>query len=129
MRGLYIGTCTNKWSSEYLYEVVEDAEQAVAHVSNEPRMNFIKKNFSYKQMTFKELVERSSGNGNDNCGDDHHKLVATSEHYYFGALGKNVRKDASDFRDQFPALQRDVQLPDVFPTGSFLSSVFRIMVF
>ena len=126
MRGLYIGTCTNKWSSEYLYEVVEDAEQAVAHVSNEPRMNFIKKNFSYKQMTFKELVERSSGNGNDNCGDDHQKLVATAEHYYFRALGKNVRKDASDFREQFPSLQRDMQFPDVFPTGSLFSSVFRM---
>ena len=47
LQGLDIGTCTNKWTTEYLAKVGGDRDVKV-HVSQTPQMDFINKNFMYR---------------------------------------------------------------------------------
>lgn len=48
------------------------------------------------------------------------------EKYYLRALGKDVRRDRANFKEQFPELAEDLVIPEIFPTHLFFSSVFRI---
>lgn len=47
LRGLDIGSCKEKWTSEYLVEKGGDREVKI-HVSKTPQMDFINKNFMYR---------------------------------------------------------------------------------
>jgi len=121
VRGLNIGSCIDKWTPEYICQN-GSLQSAVCHVSVSSQMNFIEKNFSYKKLPFKELVERSSSTSTlPNLLPDTEK-----EYYYFRSLGEKVRKDVSNFQIQFPTLNEDFKLPNIFPSGSLFSTVFRL---
>lgn len=53
-------------------------------------------------------------------------LPLQKERYYLRALGKDVRKDRANFSEQFPELAEDLEIPPIFPSNLFFSSVFRI---
>lgn len=119
IRGLNIGLCTKKWTSDYLIEKYGTVE-CTAQVSSNPRMNFVKKNFVYQKMTFGELVQNASSNEPTSETEEGH------QYWYFRSLGEDVRKDVSNFHKQFPLLANDVSFPNLFQKEDFFSSVFRL---
>ncbi|KAG1653659.1 tRNA wybutosine-synthesizing protein 5 [Nymphon striatum] len=120
LRGLNIGICKQKWSLEYLKENAEDVDVKV-HVTTEPNMSFIKKNFAYRSLKFKNFLNRiiKSSNKEEFFFDQ-------NELYYLRSLGDNARKDPADIKKQFPSLASDINFPPYFTDESFFSSVFRI---
>lgn len=122
LRGVDIGECTSKWTSEYICEKVGSVDVKV-HVSSSPQMNFINKNFLYKTLPFDELVKRASTPG---CAKKNHFLVP-GEFYYLRSVGFDRRgRDTADIKKQFPNLAGDIRIPDFFDENCFFSSVFRI---
>ena len=117
LRGLDIGSCTSRWTPDYLIDTYGKVESTV-QVSSSSRMNFVQKNFIYKKMLFGELIQNASSTKPD-AGDCHQFL-------YFRSLGEDVRKDVSNFHKQFPLLAADVSIPNVFQEQDYFSSVFRL---
>ncbi|GFH29714.1 tRNA wybutosine-synthesizing 5 [Haematococcus lacustris] len=116
-------------------------------------MDFVDKNFVYRTMPFKELVERVAGQdhrpllSDDFC--EHTPPVAgvpaqasepgracsqraeqcggyAKERYYLRSLGHNRMKEVSDLHRGFPELARDVVPPPLFPPSALFSSVLRV---
>lgn len=114
LRGLDLGSCTTKWTVEYLCERLGDAPVKV-HVAPQPCLDFVSKNFAYRTMPMDELIRRASGD------------VPGSEFYYLRSLGADARaQDVADVRKQFPDVADDVQLPPFFSEDAFFSSVLRV---
>ena len=59
LRGVDIGECRTKWTSEYLASVGGKREVKI-HVCPTHQMDFIKKNFAYKSLPFNEFVRRAA---------------------------------------------------------------------
>jgi tRNA wybutosine-synthesizing protein 5 len=122
LRGVNIGECTSKWTSEYICEKVGNVDVKV-HVSSGPQMNFLNKNFLYKTLPFDELVKRASTPA---CAQENY-FLAPGEFYYLRSLGFDRRgRDTADIKKQFPNLAGDIRIPDFFDENGFFSSVFRI---
>ncbi|KRZ86041.1 tRNA wybutosine-synthesizing protein 5 [Trichinella sp. T8] len=63
IRGIDIGKCTALWSSvEYLKSKIPDEVNVSVHVSTNPKLNFLRRNFEYKILKLKAIVERCSRN-------------------------------------------------------------------
>ncbi|KRY27343.1 tRNA wybutosine-synthesizing protein 5 [Trichinella spiralis] len=63
IRGIDIGKCTALWSSvEYLKSKIPDEVNASVHVSTNPKLNFLRRNFEYKILKLKAILERCSRN-------------------------------------------------------------------
>lgn len=122
IRGVNIGECTSKWTSEYICEKVGNVDVKV-HVSPSPMMNFTSKNFLYRTLPFDELVKRASAT---TC-DQEEYFLTPGEFYYLRSLGFDRRgRSIADIKKEFPRLADDIQIPDFFDENSFFSSVFRI---
>jgi tRNA wybutosine-synthesizing protein 5 len=122
LRGVDIGQCTSKWTSDYICEKVGNMDVKV-HVSSSPQMNFINKNFLYKTLPFDEMVKRAS----TPAYAQENYFIAPGEFYYLRSLGFDKRgRDIADIKKQFPSLAGDIRIPDFFDGSSFFSSVFRI---
>ncbi|XP_076824266.1 tRNA wybutosine-synthesizing protein 5-like [Clavelina lepadiformis] len=118
-KGMDIGPCMRKWSVNYLCEK-GGSKMATVHVSDTPQMNFITKNFLYRQLPFSDVVQRASELTHSEY------FSAPDEYYYFRSLGEDVRKDPSNIMEQFPEFKEDIKWPHYFPEDKFFSSVFRI---
>jgi len=57
LRGLTIGTCTEKWTIPYLKGKVGAERAVVVHSANSSTMNFLAKDFSYTTMPFGSFLE------------------------------------------------------------------------
>ncbi|PSN35001.1 tRNA wybutosine-synthesizing protein 5 [Blattella germanica] len=122
LRGLNIGECTYKWTSNYICNKVENVDVKV-HVCSSPQMDFISKNFMYKTLPFHELLRRASAP----FSEKKDYFISPGEYYYLRSLGFDRRgKDAADIKKQFPTLAQDIIFPDFFDDEDFHSSVFRI---
>ncbi|GAB1602796.1 tRNA wybutosine-synthesizing protein 5-like [Argonauta hians] len=119
LRGFDLGPCTDKWTVEYLTSQAGDKNVTV-HVSENPQMDFLNKNFLYRTLPFSELVKRASQDINENY------FICPEEKYYLRSLGDDPRSSIANITEQFPQLAQDLNIPDVFPSQSFFSSVFRI---
>ncbi|XP_070545756.1 tRNA wybutosine-synthesizing protein 5-like [Ptychodera flava] len=119
LRGLDIGECKEKWTTDYLCQHGGHKEVKV-HVSPSSQMDFINKNFMYRTLPFDELVKRASATTNT----DH--FIHAEEKYYLRSLGDDLRKDIADVRKQFISLAEDIKFPKFFSEDDFFSSVFRI---
>ncbi|XP_066991715.2 tRNA wybutosine-synthesizing protein 5 [Anabrus simplex] len=120
LRGVNIGSCTAKWTVDYLCEKVGGVDVKV-HVAENPKMDFLNKNFVYKTLPFSELVKRASSDRHDSY------FRSSSELYYLRSLGFDPRgRDVADIRKQFPDLANDIKIPQYFKEEDFFSSVFRI---
>ncbi|XP_033100128.1 tRNA wybutosine-synthesizing protein 5-like isoform X2 [Anneissia japonica] len=119
LKGIAIGHCKQKWNKEYLKKVIGKNEVKV-HVCKTPQMDFIRKNFIYKTLTFDDFIERASS-------EKHHEyFLSEDEKYYLRSLGEDPRKDVSNFHQLFPTLSNDLKEPKLFDSESFFSSVLRI---
>ncbi|KAG8227587.1 hypothetical protein J437_LFUL000687 [Ladona fulva] len=120
LRGIDIGPCVDIWSPEYLGEKVGNMPVKV-HVSPNPKMDFIKKNFSYKTLPFDELVKRASRNVQDDY------FIHPQELYYLRSLGTEPRgTDVAVFEEHYPSLSDDLKIPEMFGKEKFFSSILRV---
>ncbi|KRX86901.1 tRNA wybutosine-synthesizing protein 5 [Trichinella pseudospiralis] len=63
IRGIDFGKCTALWSNvEYLKLKIPNEVNASVHVSTDPKLNFLRRNFEYKILKLKTLVQRCSQN-------------------------------------------------------------------
>ncbi|KRY18480.1 tRNA wybutosine-synthesizing protein 5 [Trichinella patagoniensis] len=121
IRGIDIGKCTALWSSvEYLKSKIPDEVNVSVHVSTNPKLNFLRRNFEYKILKLKAIVERCSRN------EQTEFFLSKDEKYYMRALGSDHRKDAACIQTDFPYLMPDLQLPFLFDKDKIFSSVLRI---
>ena len=63
LRGVPLGECTEKWSDEYLRNVIGESKLSV-HVSSTRFLDFAMKNFKYEILTFDRFLQRVQ-----NCQD------------------------------------------------------------
>ncbi|XP_036714142.1 tRNA wybutosine-synthesizing protein 5 isoform X2 [Balaenoptera musculus] len=119
LEGIDVGTCTSKWTVDYLSQIGGRKEVKI-HVAAVAQMDFISKNFVYRTLPFGKLVQRAS--------EEKHKefFISEDEKYYLRSLGEDPRKDVADIRKQFPLLEGDIKFPKFFKEEQFFSSVFRI---
>jgi len=119
LRGIDIGEAPLKWNCQYLSSIVGN-EPVKIHVCHSPQMDFLRKNFLYKTISFNEFLVRTEKKYQDNF------FIDREEKYYLRSLGSDVRKDVADIQKQFPALADDLHIPSYFESDQFFSSVFRI---
>ncbi|TKC45114.1 hypothetical protein EI555_005559, partial [Monodon monoceros] len=104
LEGIDLGTCTSKWTVDYLSQIGGRKEVKI-HVAAVAQMDFVSKNFVYRTLPFGKLVQRAA--------EEKHKEFFISE-------------DVADIRKQFPLLEGDIKFPKFFKEEQFFSSVFRI---
>ncbi|XP_048200975.1 tRNA wybutosine-synthesizing protein 5 isoform X1 [Perognathus longimembris pacificus] len=119
LEGIDLGSCTSKWTVDYLSQVGGTKEVKI-HVSTVAQMDFISKNFVYRTLPFDKLVQRAAEAKHDEF------FISEDEKYYLRSLGEDPRKDVADMRKQFPSLEGDIKFPKFFREEQFFSSVFRI---
>jgi tRNA wybutosine-synthesizing protein 5 len=124
IRGADFGQCLREWSPNYLRNKLNDSLVSV-HVSSEPKLDFIKKNFSYKTMAFNEFI--------DKCVDK------SDEYLYLRSLGSDRRaRLIANIKTDFPSIGEDIKIPKFLSINEniidcnennenqLFSSVFRI---
>ncbi|XP_055944055.1 tRNA wybutosine-synthesizing protein 5-like [Argiope bruennichi] len=121
LRGANIGPCSEKWTPEYLSQVL-GKEEVKIHVSESQRLDFLKKNFMYKTLLFEKLLHRASKSKQE----EGEYFISPTECYYLRSVGKDARKDVANIQQQFPAVAEDITFPNFVPEGSVFSSIFRI---
>ncbi|GMH40346.1 hypothetical protein BSKO_08250 [Bryopsis sp. KO-2023] len=120
MRGLNIAP---KWTNEYLINHDESIKTLVStHVYSHSQglMDFVDKNFVFRTLTLKELLERCLAKG------DHPPMESEGEKYYLRTLGKNPRKEPSCLTQAFPELSKDLNIPECLSKQPVFSSVLRV---
>ncbi|XP_062907981.1 tRNA wybutosine-synthesizing protein 5 [Mobula hypostoma] len=119
LKGIHLGTCTSKWTVDYLSTAGGNQEVKI-HVASVPQMDFINKNFIYRTLPFDVFVKRAA--------EETHAeyFISEDEKYYLRSLGVDPRKDVADITKQFPTLAEDIKIPEFFDKEQFFSSVFRI---
>ncbi|XP_056390100.1 tRNA wybutosine-synthesizing protein 5 isoform X2 [Hyla sarda] len=119
LKNLNLGSCKTKWTVDYMSKKGGGREVKI-HVSEEPQMDFIQKNFIYRSLPFDVFVHRAAENKHKEF------FISEEEKYYLRSLGEDPRKDVADISKQFPELAEDIQVPEFFEKDQFFSSVFRI---
>ena len=110
IRGLPLGSCVDKWTTDYIKENGPD-ELVSAHVCTSRTMSFCPRNFEFCVMPWTEMINRCLNN----------------EFIYFRAIGSNPRKVVACFQESFPKLSQDFEVPKVlFPKEKYFSSVLRV---
>lgn len=110
--GVDLGPCL-RWTPEEMCSRV-GPRKVIAHTSEDPRMSFHDKNFSYKTLLFEEVVRRAF--------HDSKTLV------YLRSLSTESRAQPAMLSSDFPELADDFQLPPCFSTciSPVFSSPLRI---
>lgn len=119
-----IGTCTSTWSLEHLKKFAGE-ETVSVHVADTPILNFLTRNFKFETMPLKQLVDYIL---------QHNANKLQTKYYYLRSIGKNPRKDVSDFWQSFPQLASDFKVPKCCssladpqaPNTRYFSSAFRV---
>lgn len=110
------GPCSNLWNLDYLSGKLRD-KSVIYHESNSEDLNFIKKNFKYKQSTFKELafiLEQQASQ----------KLPKS---IYLRSVASEKRgKKAANIRDDFPEIADDFIIPEYMSELDIFSTILRI---
>ncbi|XP_018611390.1 tRNA wybutosine-synthesizing protein 5 isoform X1 [Scleropages formosus] len=119
LRGVSVGTCCDRWTVDYLAERGGSKDVKV-HVSAEPQMDFLHKNFLYRTLPFDVFVRRAAEKKHADF------FISEEEYYYLRSLGEDPRKEPADLQKQFPGLAEDFCIPQFFQPGQFFSCVFRI---
>jgi len=71
----------------------------------EDKLDFLTRNFQFEVMSFPDLVQRAFRPDAD----------GKQEYVYLRSMGKNFRKDVSDFFETFPQLAGEFELPSCVP--------------
>ncbi|XP_032757024.1 tRNA wybutosine-synthesizing protein 5 isoform X2 [Rattus rattus] len=99
LEGLDLGSCTSKWTVDYLSQVGGTKEVKI-HVAAVAQMDFISKNFVYRTLPFNKLVQRAA--------EETHKefFISQDERYYLRSLGEDPRKVMDNFLIQVTGKKR-----------------------
>ena len=98
IKGADFGDCLTKWTPEYLIEKLNDMPVKIHH-SNEPILNFLKKNFTYKTIQFNELINKCISNDGN-------------EYFYLRALGTDKRgREIANLKKHFKSIGDDIEIP------------------
>ncbi|KAF6213292.1 hypothetical protein GE061_011010 [Apolygus lucorum] len=120
LKNVDIGDCKEKWTVEYLAEVL-GPNQVKVHVCPVGNMSFITKNFTYKTLEFKDFIKRAAAEVHSEW------FLCENESYYLRSIGSDKRgRDVADINKQFPRIAKDVRFPQLFEDKDFFSSVIRI---
>lgn len=128
MTGLDIGPAPWTWSPAHVASVpgVRESEVSV-HVSDTPHLDFVRKNFKFKNMPFGELLDELTAEAQtEGTGHDKKKTW-----YYLRSIGRNPRKEPAHCLAQFPGLAKELRIPsDILWGGStdddqYFSAVLR----
>ena len=92
------GECFAKWTPDYLKEKIGEKQVSVG-VCKQPELTFHPRNYSFKAMTFSELLKGTI------LSENH------SEYLFFRSVGKNMRKDPANFWDTMPEVADDFKAP------------------
>lgn len=119
------GNCIHNWDNDYLLNKIGNYPVKV-HVSDEPILNFLDKNFRYETYNFGEFIHQ--------CSHDE------KQYLYLRSIGMDKRgKDVSNIKKHFPQIADDIAFPEfanfcksidcnsnVCEKKHIFSSVFRI---
>ncbi|XP_075217355.1 tRNA wybutosine-synthesizing protein 5-like isoform X2 [Lycorma delicatula] len=120
LKNIDIGDCIDKWTPDYLIDKVGSVPVKV-HVSNEGRMDFLKKNFVYKTLLFDDFIKLSLVNSYSNVCD------SSEMFYYLRSLSNERRgKKVANIISEFPTISSDIKIPYFFDENRFFSSILRI---
>ena len=127
LTGLDIGPAPWSWSPAHVASTsgVRESEVSV-HVSDTPHLDFVRKNFRFKNMPFGELLDELTAEAETEGTDEEKKTW-----YYLRSIGRNPRKEPAHCLDQFPGLAKELKIPsDVLWGGSvdddqYFSAVLR----
>ena len=113
IRGCPLGQCLS-WTPDYLVEKLSGTSRPV-HVTSDPKMNFIKKNFSYSTMDIGEVIKLAT-----EVDDD-------TKYYLRAVSDDNPRVTPACLETDFPTISSDFKLPDsMLPSEKIFSSVLRL---
>lgn len=116
LTGLDIGQAPWKWTPEYLSTLDGVPQKLVSvHVSEDPKLDFVRKNFKYEVMPFGELLSKVTD-------------ASSGEFFYLRSIGENPRKEPAHALDQFPSFKQDLTLPSAFwgAEDNYFSAVVRV---
>ena len=116
LQGLSLGPCFQLWKDTAYWKNGIGEEKASVHVCREENMNFVEKNYSFKVISFADMIEQIF-----NPSDP-------SLRYYFRSLGDNPRKEVSNIQQSYPQIAHDFQLPaccEEAMESRFFSSALR----
>ncbi|XP_042586364.1 tRNA wybutosine-synthesizing protein 5-like [Cyprinus carpio] len=145
-----LGPCVRAWTVSYLAQKGGDREVKV-HVSPEPRMDFLHKNFVYRTLPFDKFIQRAAEAKHSDFFVSEVSYLKKYILKYFLILHFLILliitlyltnglchlctyiiidsfpfKEPADLRKQFPELAEDFHIPQFFEPEQFFSSVFRI---
>ena len=110
------GDLSHIWTPDYLKQKCGEKLVSI-HKTRQNRLDFVKKNFDYRCIPFRELVDFIYE------GDSEGDL------YYLRSVGENIRKEVSNIYSSFPEIAKDFtvleQLPSFIKENLF-STAFRI---
>jgi len=116
LTGLDIGQAPWKWTPEYLSTLKGVPQKLVSvHVSEDPKLDFVRKNFKYEVMPFGELLSKVTD-------------ARSGKFFYLRSIGENPRKEPAHALDQFPSFKQDLTLPSAFwgAEDNYFSAVVRV---
>lgn len=123
LTGLDVGPAPWLWSPQHLASMPAVASADVSvHVSDTPDLDFVRKNFTFTNMPFGELLAALAAEtegGDDDDDEEKNKKNKAKTFYYLRSIGRNPRKEPAHALDQFPDLAEELKLPaDVlYPRG------------
>jgi len=140
LKNVDFGPARSRWTIPYLQKKIGNKKVSV-HICPETRMDFLDRNYTFRSMLFRDLLDRASrpskpssstfssisplsSSVSDSKSSPY--FVCPSEKYYFRSLGMNVRKEPSHFLQQFPELINDFHFPAYIDKSRYFSSVFRV---
>ncbi|KAK5165114.1 tRNA methyltransferase ppm2 [Saxophila tyrrhenica] len=95
--GLSFGSCTQYWSNEYLKEAIGADRKVSVHVSQNERMDFANKNFTYETRDFGSFLDAAN----------------SGEKLYLRSLSQSSPADTpANLTDDFPEIAHDFSLPE-----------------
>lgn len=113
IEGSSLGSCTDKWTTDYLKGRVGIDQKVVVHEAGSEHMDFQSKNFSYVTRTFGDFIDQA-----DNGGQLYLRSLSSQDP---SQLPADIKKD-------FPSIADDFCLPSELASilESFHSSPLRI---
>jgi tRNA wybutosine-synthesizing protein 4 len=99
LEGLNFGSCTTKWTPEYLKSIVGD-KKVIIHSTDAGAMNFLSKNFEYRPCSFNDFIDSVFS-------------TTTTEKVYLRAVSDDVKNKPTRLEEDFPGLAGDFEVPTI----------------
>ena len=110
LTGLDVGPAPWTWSPSHLAAKPGVAETEVSvHVSESPHLDFVRKNFSFENVRFGELLGRLAAEAEGSAGTANEG--ESRRWYYLRSIGRNPRKEPAHALAQFPELAEELRVP------------------